>query len=61
MIGQGSTQLHEFEGPVSFLNIVEPKVFRSASGDVLVTNYHLRITFDAEGNPISVIANGACP
>jgi hypothetical protein len=61
MIGQGSTQEHDFAGPVSFLNIAEPKVFRAADGDVLVTNYHLLITFDANGDPVSVIANGACP
>src|SRR6266550_7298457 len=44
MIGTGSTQRHDFEGPVTFVNFAEPKVFRSESGDILVTNYHLRIT-----------------
>lgn len=61
MIGQGLTERHEFIGPVHVLNIVEPKVFRSSSGDVLVTNYHLMIMFDDQGNPISITANGACP
>ena len=61
MFGQGSTERHEFIGPVHLLDIAEPKLFRSADGDVLVTNYHLMIRFDDQGNPISVTANGACP
>jgi hypothetical protein len=61
MIGQGSTQRHEFIGPVHVLSIVEPKVFRSADGETLVTNYHLQVIFDENGNAVRVTANGACP
>ena len=61
MIGHGSTQRHEFIGPVHVLSISEPKVFRSADGETLVTNYHLQITFDESGTPVSVKATGACP
>jgi hypothetical protein len=61
MIGHGSTQRHEFIGPVHVLSIVEPKVFRSADGETLVTNYHLQVIFDEDGTPVRVTANGACP
>ena len=61
MIGQGSTQMHDFEGPVSIVTISEPKVFKSASGDVLVTNYAFVIVFDKNGVPVTVHAVGACP
>jgi hypothetical protein len=61
MIGQGLTERHEFIGPVHLIDVAEPKVFRSSGGDVLVTNYHLMIRFDDQGNPISVTANGVCP
>ena len=61
MIGQGSTQRHDFEGPVSIVTITEPKVFKSASGDVLVTNYAFVIVFDKNGGLVTVHAVGACP
>jgi len=61
MIGQGSTQRHDFDGPVSIVTITEPKVFKSASGDVLVTNYAFVIVFDKNGVPVTVHAVGACP
>ncbi|MFL5612469.1 MAG: hypothetical protein ACJ796_02275 [Gemmatimonadaceae bacterium] len=61
MIGSGSTQRHDFDGPVSIVTIAEPKVFRSASGDILVTNYALVIVFDDQGAPVTVHAVGACP
>jgi hypothetical protein len=61
MIGQGSTQRHDFEGPVSIVTITEPKVFKSASGDVLVTNYAFVVVFDKNGGLVTVHAVGACP
>jgi hypothetical protein len=61
MIGHGSTQRHEFIGPVHVLSISEPKVFRSADGETLVTNYHLQVMFDESGAVVSVKATGACP
>lgn len=61
MVGSGSTQRHDFDGPVSIVTIAEPKVFRSASGDVLVTVYAFVIVFDKNGSPVTVHAVGACP
>ena len=46
---------------MSVETIVEPKVFKSASGDVLVTNYALVTVFDSNGDPVTVHATGACP
>jgi hypothetical protein len=61
MIGTGSTQRHDFEGPVSMVTLAEPKVFKSASGDVLVTNWAFVIVFDKDGALVTVHAVGACP
>lgn len=61
MIGHGSTQRHDFVGPVRIVSVSEPKVFRSADGETLVTNYHLQVMFDDDGTPVSVKAVGACP
>jgi uncharacterized Fe-S cluster-containing protein len=51
MIGQGSTQRHDFEGPVSIVTIT----------DVLVTNYAFVIVLDKNGGLVTVHAVGACP
>lgn len=39
----------------------EPKVFRSADGDILVTNFTFHIVMDGDGNIVTALGTGKCP
>jgi hypothetical protein len=46
---------------VSIVTFSDVKVFKSASGDVLVASFAFVIVFDKASVPVTVHAVGACP
>jgi hypothetical protein len=52
---------HEIVGPVHVMEGAIPQLFRSADGDVLVSNFHYQLVFDHDGEPVTIQFTGACP
>lgn len=59
--GHAQSRNHELVGPVHVLGGALPQLFRSADGEVLVSNFAYQIVFDGNGDPVVTQFTGACP